>query len=232
MIEGKKKENSEDVSKFRPINLLNIGGKVLEKVLISRINHIFSQGIMKTNQYGFTPQKGTIDVAMEVKDFVMVGLAAGEVIVLASLDIKGALEAAWWPSILNGLRACGCLKNIYNLTRSYFSQRTAILSPNSVQLEREISKGCPQGSCCSPGFSNIQYNSFMNLNFKAQTEVLAYADDLLLAIRGESVRAAENYSNGELSKIAAWSKSNNISFNEEKYKVMLVSRRKQRTQSN
>jgi hypothetical protein len=33
------KENSEDVSKFRPISLLNTEGKVLEKVLINRINH-------------------------------------------------------------------------------------------------------------------------------------------------------------------------------------------------
>jgi hypothetical protein len=57
------KENSDDVSKFRPISLLNIGGKVLEKVLISRINHhVFSQGFMNTNQYGFTPQKDTIGV--------------------------------------------------------------------------------------------------------------------------------------------------------------------------
>ena len=98
------KEKSEDVSKFRPISLLNVGGKVLEEALISRINHhVFSQGFMKTNQHGFTPQKGTIDATVEMKNFVMESLAAGEVIVLASLDVKGAFEAVWWPSILNGL---------------------------------------------------------------------------------------------------------------------------------
>ena len=58
---------------------------------------------MKTNQHGFTPQKGTIDATVEMKNFVMESLAAGEVIVLASLDVKGAFEAVWWPSILNGL---------------------------------------------------------------------------------------------------------------------------------
>jgi hypothetical protein len=40
------------------------------------------------------------------------------------------------------------------------------------------------------------------------------------------VRAAENFSNGELGKITAWSKNNKISFNEEKSKVMLILRRK------
>jgi hypothetical protein len=98
--------------------LLNIGGKVLEKVLINRINHdVFSHDLMNTNQYGFTPQKGTIDAAMEVKDIVMEGLAVGEVIMLVSLDVKGAFDAAWWPSILNGLRACGCPRNLYDVTK-------------------------------------------------------------------------------------------------------------------
>jgi hypothetical protein len=33
------KENSRDPSKYCTISLLNIGGKVLEKLLITRINH-------------------------------------------------------------------------------------------------------------------------------------------------------------------------------------------------
>jgi hypothetical protein len=98
------KENSDEVSKFRPISLLNVGGKVLEKVLINRINHhFFSHAFMNAHQYGFTPQKGTIDAAMEVKKFVKEGLAAGEVIILISLDLKCAFDAAFWPSIVNGL---------------------------------------------------------------------------------------------------------------------------------
>ena len=32
-------EGSDEVSKFRPISLLNTGGKVLEKIMINRINH-------------------------------------------------------------------------------------------------------------------------------------------------------------------------------------------------
>ena len=78
---------------------------------------------------------------MVVKDFVE-GLVAGELRLLVSLDVKGAFDAAWWPSILNGLKACGCPKNLYNLTTSYFSQRTAILSTNSVRMEREVKGAC------------------------------------------------------------------------------------------
>ena len=60
---------------------------------------------------------------------------------LVSLDAKGAFDATWWQSILNDLKACGCPKNLYNITKSYFGQRTAVLSTNSIRMEREVSKG-------------------------------------------------------------------------------------------
>jgi hypothetical protein len=186
------KENSEDVSKYRPISPLNIGGNVLEKALINRINHhVSSHDLINNNQYGFTPQRGTTDAAMAVKDFVETVLVAGEVIVLVSLDVKYAFNAAWWPSILNGLKACGCPKNLYNLTKSYFSQRTAILSTNSIRLEKEVSKECSQGSCCGPGFWCVMYNSLLNLKFTRRTKAVAFADDLILAVRGKAACGAE-----------------------------------------
>jgi hypothetical protein len=96
---------------------------------------------MNKNQYGFTPQKSTTDVAMAVKGFVGEGLAAGEIIVLISLDVKGPFDAAWWPSIFNGLKVYNCPKNLYNLSISFFSQRSAVLSTNNASIQRTVSKG-------------------------------------------------------------------------------------------
>jgi hypothetical protein len=146
------KENSDEVSTFRPISLLNTGGKVLEKLLINRINHhVFTHDIMNKNQYGFTPQRSTTDAAMAVKGFVEEGLAAGEIIVLISLDVKGAFDAAWWPSILNGLKAYNCPKNLYNLSKSYFSQRSAVLSSNNASIQRTVTKGVPKDPVAGQG---------------------------------------------------------------------------------
>jgi hypothetical protein len=64
------KENSDEASKYRPISLLNVAGKVLEKVMINRINHhVYTNGYMNRNQYGFTLQASTTDAAMAVKEF-------------------------------------------------------------------------------------------------------------------------------------------------------------------
>ena len=62
----------------------------------------------------------------------------------------------------------------------------------------------------------------------ARTKLVAFADDLIMATRGESVRAVESYVNVELSKINGWSKNNKTKFNDKKSKVMLVSRRKRK----
>ena len=50
---------------------------------------------------------------------------------------------------------------------------------------------------------NILYNSLLNIQFTKNSKAVAFADDLILAIRKEAIRAAENISNIEMSKIAA-----------------------------
>ena len=65
------KEKSMDPSKSRPISLLNMAGKVLEKLLINRINHhLFKNELLNDRQFGFTPQKSTTDAAMDAKQFI------------------------------------------------------------------------------------------------------------------------------------------------------------------
>jgi hypothetical protein len=44
------KEGLNKVHKYRPISLINIGGKVLEKLLIVRINHhLYSKSLLNKN---------------------------------------------------------------------------------------------------------------------------------------------------------------------------------------
>jgi hypothetical protein len=211
------KEESDEVSKYHPISLLDSGGKVLEKFLINRINHhVYSRGHMNENQFGFRPQKSTIDAAMAIKTFVQESLNAGEVIALISLDVQGAFDAAWWPGVLRELKESKCPKNLYNLMMSYFTQRTAALMMNSLRTGEPVNRGRPHGSCCGPGFWNPQFNLLLQLKFMTRTKVVAYADDLLIAIRGNSVRAVENYANAEMSKIDEWSRRNKIKFNDKK----------------
>ena len=78
----------------------------------------------------------------------------------------------------------------------------------------------------------MQYNSLLELKYIKITKLVAFADDLIIATRGESVRAVENYVNVELSKINVWAKNNKTRFNNKKSKIMIVSRRKRNENKN
>jgi hypothetical protein len=68
-------------SKYRPISLINTGGKVLEKFLINGINHhIYKNDLLTDRQYGCTPQKSTTAAAMESKRFIEPELEKGRLL--------------------------------------------------------------------------------------------------------------------------------------------------------
>ena len=72
------KEGTTDPSKYRPIRLINVGGKVLEKFLINRImHHVYTNDLLNHNKFGFAPKKSTTDAAMAVKEFAEEGVRQG-----------------------------------------------------------------------------------------------------------------------------------------------------------
>jgi hypothetical protein len=175
------KESCDDNSKYRPISLINTASKVREKVPINRIMyHMYSNHLMSKNQYGFTPQTSTVGAVMALKVFVQDSLNDRQYVALIILDVKGAFDAAWWPTFLNSLKTLKYPRNLYNLYESYFNERSATLVSNSTIEQRKISKCCPQSSSSGPGLWNLQYNSLLNLEYTKKTKVIAYADDLMI----------------------------------------------------
>ena len=100
--------------------------------LINRINHhVHTNKFLNRNQYGFIPHSSTVDAAMTVKQYALSHIQQKKYVIMVSLDVQGAFDAAWWPGILCNLRALNCPRNVYNLARSYFSERMAILHTNT-----------------------------------------------------------------------------------------------------
>jgi len=78
------------------MSLINIGGKVLEEILINRINHyMYKNELLIDRQYGFMSQKSTTDTAMDARKFIEPKLENREVVIMTSLDMKGAFNIAW-----------------------------------------------------------------------------------------------------------------------------------------
>ena len=84
------KEENRDASKYRPISLLNVAGKVLDKLMIDRILHLVHSSVgLNSNQYGFVPQRGTLDAAMAVKVIIEENLKQKNCTSVVSLESEG-----------------------------------------------------------------------------------------------------------------------------------------------
>jgi len=98
---------------------------------------------LNSNLYGFIPQTGTVDAVTEGKEIIEVNLKQKNCTSVVSLDVQGAFDVARWPSILHNLKELKCLKNLFNLSRSYFSDRTAFLCGNTLKIEKPMTMGVP-----------------------------------------------------------------------------------------
>ncbi|KAJ4441977.1 hypothetical protein ANN_11841 [Periplaneta americana] len=163
---------------YRPICLLPVMGKLLEKLIIDRIMYnLYNTNMLKGNQYGFTPQKSTEDAVLHVVNWANQTLRRRQFGLLISLDISGAFHNAWWPKIMSQLKKKGCPRNLYNLVKNYFSNRKVQLTIGTTTLMKDVNKGCPQGSCCSPGLWNILYDDLLQMDLPNDCQLIAYADD-------------------------------------------------------
>jgi len=112
-ITRSRKEDTMKPSKFRPVSLINVGGKVLEKILTNRIMHyIYTNNFLNHNQFRFTPKKSTTDAAMTSKEFVEVGLREGLITILVRPDVKGAFDAVLVAEHTNDPKRLNCPRNI------------------------------------------------------------------------------------------------------------------------
>ena len=158
--------------------------------------------------------------------FVQESINEGQYVVVIRLDVKGAFDAAWWPGILTYLKNLRCPRNLHKVRVSYFNERAAYVTLNNGTVQRKVSKVCPQGSASGPGFWNLQYNSLLNLEYTKNTKVIAYADDLMIIVKGTTQVEVENYANMETQKVAKWARNNKVNFNDQKLKIMVITRNK------
>ena len=147
-----------------------------------------------------------MDAEKAVKEIMEENLKQKNCTVLVRLDIRGAFDAAWWPSIMRNQKELKCPKKLFNLPRSYFNDRTVLLRGNTLKIEKPVTMRCSHSSCSGPGFWNTLYNSLLNMEFSHLIRVIAFADDLLVVSRGKCALDAENCANQDLKKIENWAR--------------------------
>ncbi|KAL0265508.1 UNVERIFIED_CONTAM: hypothetical protein PYX00_010838 [Menopon gallinae] len=102
------------------------------------------------------------------------------------MDIKGAFDHAWWPTILRRLADSEAPNNLQRVVHNYFKDRRTFITGQEYEVKRTAERGCPQGSILGPIFWNIIMDTFLELNFPFSTRTIAYADDGLIIFSARS----------------------------------------------
>lgn len=211
---------------YRPIGLLPMMGKVLEKLIFKRLSwELMRNGKISERQYGFVPQRSTEDALYDAMSFIRGGLDRRRLVAVISLDIEGAFDGAWWPSVICGLRDRGVDGNLFKIICSYLKDRRVALNYIGEQLTAATERGCIQGSVIGPLLWNVLLDPLLQRADTGRARIQAFADDILILADADSVADLNAQVNEALDMVASWGTENKMRFAPLKTQAMLVTKR-------
>lgn len=209
-----------NVGSYRPISLLSVVGKVYERIILNRLMAQYvNSNLASQNQFGFKPGMSTEDALYKM--VLNVRSSDKKYVIGVFMDIKGAFDNLWWYSILHRVSQTKCSTRLFNIIRNYFSDRELIVTAGKEIIIRKMSKGCPQGSILGPMIWNIVMDQFLN-NETDGCEYIAYADDLLIMISGNSRTELEKIARLVFTKLMNWTNENKLEVSTEKTKAIML----------
>ncbi|GBP88251.1 RNA-directed DNA polymerase from mobile element jockey [Eumeta japonica] len=129
---------------YRPIGLLSVLGKIVEKFLVNRLQwHVLPT--LNHRQSGFVPQRGTEDTLCDLVTYLTEDREKKNSTLLVSLAIERAFNNAWWSAIKIQLAIKRCPRNLYRLVDSYLKVRWIVVNYARATSEKETTEGCVQG---------------------------------------------------------------------------------------
>jgi Reverse transcriptase (RNA-dependent DNA polymerase)/Endonuclease-reverse transcriptase len=200
----KPKKKETDAATYRPICLLDVMGKVYERLVLNRLDRDMEEGGgLSDDQYGFRKGRSTVDAVNRV-----IHLATEEeerhrhyrgkpVSALIAIDVQNAFNSAPWPGIMSALSRMGVSAHITNIVKSYLSDRKLEVSPGQ---HLSVTCGVPQGSVLGPTLWNCFYDEMLRLSIP-HTSLVGYADDLIAVVTAKNKAALEENGSVALEKI-------------------------------
>ena len=176
MVPVYKKNSRSEPSNHRPVFLLSVVDKVLERIVAEVIcQHLSENHLLSDRQFGFRP--GCSTSGLLSKDWLDAqGQGLNNLVV--ALDISGAFDRVWDAGLVEKLHAKGIQGDLLVLLQDYLQERIFQVVING-QSSRPftIQASVPQGSVLGP----ILWNIYIDDLLRQLSTVAAYADDCTLS---------------------------------------------------
>ena len=211
---------NEEVSNYRPVSLLPVPGKILEKIIHDHIMKFFENNkILSEFQYGFRKNHSTIDSIANLVDNILYSVNRGEVTLAAFIDFKKAFDTVNHNILLEKLFYMGIRGPLLNWIKNYLSARVqrTICNGNLSNLQY-ITCGDPQGSILGPLFFLVYVNDLQNV--LSNNNYQLYADDTVIYCSRNNFEDASIDLQNILNIFGKWCSENALTVNVKKTKIM------------
>jgi len=209
-----KKGDKQLIKNYRPISLLPICGKILEKIIFNNLySYLHGNNLITKNQSGFRPGDSTTNQLLYFVDEIHKAFDSTESLEVRAvfLDISKAFDKVWHKGLLFKLEQNGITGRLRKLMENYLSNRKQRVVLNNFNSEfSEIESGVPQGSVLGPLLFLIYIN---DLEKNIKSNIKFFADDTMLFSVIKNPDISANDLNHDLDTIRKWAYQWKLEFN-------------------
>ena len=217
---------------YRPISILPVIAKIIEKVVSLQLENYFeSNNLFTCRQFGFRKGLSPELAIHRIVDNLYRVMDEGKLALGIFLDIKKAFDTVNWKIIIHKLKYYGVEPGTIEWFRSFLTGRRQYVSNGKTESPiGNVSLGIPQGSSLGPLLFNIFINDLVRSSYLL--EFIIFADDTNLFLSSSNVTQLFFTANQELQKVARWFTLNHLELNLEKTNYILFRRRQLREPTN
>ena len=209
-----KKNDKQQIKNYRPISMLPICGKMLEKIIFNRLySYLSTQNLITKNQSGFRPGDSTTNQLLYFTNEIHKAFDDPKSLEVRSifLDISKAFDKVWHEGLIFKLERNGISGNVLKLLKSYLANRKQRVALNGVFSEyANVESGVPQGSVLGPLLFLVYIN---DLEENIRSKIRFFADDtMLFSIVNDNDTSATELQH-DLNLIGKWAYQWKLEFN-------------------
>jgi hypothetical protein len=211
----KKKEKFLPVN-YRPISLLSIFDKILEKLMYKRLySFLTKHDILYDYQFGFRSQHSTTLAITEIVDNIRDDLDKPNHVLGLYLDLSKAFDCVDHAILIDKLSHYGIRGLALKWFKSYLNDRSQKTNVNNTYSNLcPVNTGVPQGSVLGPILFLIYVNDIANcIN---HGKVRLFADDTNLFFSDKSIPRLQSQANDALVQLHKWFSANKLTLNTDK----------------
>lgn len=210
---------------YRPISLLPCMSKILERVVLRRIQlHLEQENILPECQFGFRPQHSTTHQVARVTQSIRNGFERQESTGLVLLDLSCAFDSVWHDALIYKMKQACFPQYLVKIIRSFLDSRSfRVRVGRTLSSQRFIPAGVPQGAVLSAALFNI-YTS--DIPQHCRTNIAQYADDVAVWYTTKRAASIVKATQDSVNTLATYFESWKLRLNPTKTEATYFTRRR------